>query len=102
MHEYIRIQNFGPLRNVEVPDVRPFTILIGESGSGKSTFMKVLSLFRWMYKRVNIRSYVQHAKIARTGIGFKIKSLMKTSGILEYLSEDSIIIYRRGNYEIKM
>lgn len=102
MKESIEIYNFGPLRNVVVEDIRPLTVLIGESGSGKSTFMKVLSLFRWMYKRVNIRSYVQHARIARTGIGFKILPLLRMSGILEYLHSDSVIIYRRGQYEIKM
>lgn len=102
MREYIYIQNFGPLKKVEIKDIKPFTVLIGESGSGKSTLMKVISLFRWMYKRANLRSYVQHAKIARTGIGFKIQSLMKTSGIIDFLKDDSVIIYKRGDYEIKM
>lgn len=102
MNEYLRIENFGPIIEVELEDIRPLTILIGESGSGKSTIMKVLSLFRWMYKRINLRSYLQQAGIKRTGLKFKIKPLLKTSGILEYLKSDSVIVYRRGNYEIKM
>lgn len=102
MAEYLRIENFGPIVEVELDDIRPLCVLIGESGSGKSTIMKVLSLFRWIFKRVNLRSYLQHAKIKRTRIGFKIKSLMKTSGIEEYLKPDSIIVYRRDGYEIRM
>ena len=53
MNEYLLIENFGPIDEVILDDIRPLTVFIGESGSGKSTIMKVLSLFRWMYKRVN-------------------------------------------------
>ena len=102
MAEYLRIENFGPIVEIELEDIRPLCVLIGESGSGKSTIMKVLSLFRWIYKRVNLRSYLTHAKIKRTQLGFKIKPLMRTSGIYEYLRADSVIVYRRDNYEIKM
>lgn len=102
MKEYLHIENFGPIDDIILDDIRPLTVFIGESGSGKSTIMKVLSLFRWMYKRVNLRSYLKHAGIKKTGLKFKIKPLMKTSGILEYLKPDSVIVYRRGDYEIKM
>lgn len=102
MSEYLSIEHFGPIDEVILDDIRPFTIFIGESGSGKSTIMKVLSLFRWMYKRVNLRSFLKHAGIKKTGLKFKIKPLLKTSGILEYLKSDSVIVYRRGEYEIVM
>lgn len=102
MKEYLLIRNFGPIDEVILDDIRPLTVFIGESGSGKSTIMKVLSLFRWMYKRVNLRSYLQQAGIKKTGVKFKIKSLLKVSGILDYLKQDSIIVYKRDSYEIKM
>lgn len=102
MNEYLYIENFGPIDEVTLNNIRPLTVFIGESGSGKSTIMKVLSLFRWIYKRVNLRSYLQHAGIKKTGLRFKIKALLKTSGILEYLKQDSVIVYKRGDYEIKM
>lgn len=102
MNEYLYIENFGPIVEIELRDIRPFTVFIGESGSGKSTVMKVLSLFRWIYKRVNLRSYLKLSHIKKTRIVFKIKNLMKTSGILEFLKSDSVIVYRRDGYEIRM
>ncbi|MDE6223119.1 MAG: AAA family ATPase [Muribaculaceae bacterium] len=102
MAEYLKIENFGPIDYAELADIRPLTVLIGESGSGKSTIMKVLSLFRWMYKRVNLRSFIKHSGIRNTRIGFKTLPLLKTSGMAEYLKDDSKIVYRNGKYEIKL
>jgi predicted ATP-dependent endonuclease of OLD family len=102
MKEYLLIENFGPIREVELEDIKPLSVFIGESGSGKSTILKVLSLFRWIYKRVNLKSYLQQANISKTGISFKIKTLLGISGILEYLHDDSVIIYRRDKYVIEM
>lgn len=102
MNEYLYIENFGPIVEVELKDIKPFTILIGESGSGKSTIMKVLSLFRWIYKRINLRSYLKLSNIKNTRISFNIKNLMKTSGIFEFLKSDTVIVYRRDGYEVRM
>lgn len=62
--------------------------------------MKVLSMFRWIYKRVVLRSYVRQAKIKRTGIGIQMKTLLKTSQLHEYLKDDTNIVYRRDDYTI--
>ena len=48
MEESIVIKNFGPIKNIEIKNIHPLTIFIGESGSGKSTIMKVIVLFRWI------------------------------------------------------
>ena len=100
MNEYLRIQNFGPVVDIELDNIAPFTVLIGESGSGKSTVMKVLSMFRWIYKRIVLRSYVRQAKIKKTGIGIQMKTLLKTSQLNEYLKDDTEIVYRRNDYTI--
>ena len=102
MSEYLKIEHFGPIFDVEIDDIRPLTLLIGLSGSGKSTVMKVLSLFRWMYKRINLRSFIKHSGIKNTKIGFKTLPLLRTSGLHEYLCTDSRIVYRNGPYEIVM
>ncbi|MDR1199471.1 MAG: AAA family ATPase [Prevotellaceae bacterium] len=102
MQESIIIRNFGPIKDIEIRNINPFTIFIGESGSGKSTVMKVIVLFRWIYKMLNIRSYLKYAKITESPFKFDFKEYMKNGGFEEdaYLLSDTEIIYRRNNNEI--
>lgn len=44
MKEFITIKSFGPLINIESLEIKQFTLLIGESASGKSTLMKVVAM----------------------------------------------------------
>jgi predicted ATPase len=96
MRESITIRNFGPIKEVEIDDIRPFTVFIGESGSGKSTVMKVIVLFRWIYKMANIRSYLRHANISQSPFTFEFKAYLKNNGIIDYLKKDTEIIYKKG------
>jgi len=41
--EYLRVQNFRALRNVEFKDLTPLTALLGPNGSGKSTVFDVFA-----------------------------------------------------------
>ena len=100
MKEYIIIKKFGPIESIELNPIEPFVVLVGESGSGKSTIMKVLSLFRWIYKRLVLRSYVRQAGIKKTNIGFQFRTVLKVSGLDEYLKPNTEIIYGRGGNEI--
>jgi predicted ATP-dependent endonuclease of OLD family len=100
MKETIIIRNFGPVREVEINDIRPFTVFIGESGSGKSTVMKVIVLFRWIYKMINIRSYLKHANISQSPFTFNFKSYLKSNGFADYIKRNTEIIYTKGNNTI--
>ena len=42
MKESIIIKNLGPLKEVEISDIKPLTVFIGKSASGKSTIMKII------------------------------------------------------------
>lgn len=101
MNEYIYIHNFGPIKDVEIKNIRPVTVMIGSSGSGKSTIMKVLSIFRWMFKEVNIRRYLQDAGVTKNSFKFDFKSYLKISGIEEFLKKDTIIVYNCGSFEFR-
>lgn len=41
--EYLRVQNFRALREVELRDLTPLTVLLGPNGSGKSTVFDVFA-----------------------------------------------------------
>uniref|UniRef100_UPI004025EE98 AAA family ATPase n=1 Tax=Phocaeicola vulgatus TaxID=821 RepID=UPI004025EE98 len=76
MKESIIIKNFGPLKEVEIDDIKPFTVFIGKSAGGKSIIMKVIVLMRYIYKMVNIRSYLKNAKITRSPFKLRFNSLL--------------------------
>lgn len=41
--EYLRVQNYRALRDIEIKDIRGLTVLLGPNGSGKSTIFDVFS-----------------------------------------------------------
>ncbi|OAV65330.1 hypothetical protein Barb6_02904 [Bacteroidales bacterium Barb6] len=100
MKESIVIRNFGPIKEIEIEDIRPLTVFIGESGSGKSTIMKVVVLFRWIYKMLNIRSYLKHANISQSPFSFNFNSYLKNNGLTDFVKNNTEIIYKKGNNTI--
>ena len=76
MKESIIIKNFGPLKEVEIDDIKPLTVFIGKSAGGKSIIMKVIVLMRYIYIMVNIRSYLKNAKITRSPFKLRFNSLL--------------------------
>lgn len=41
--EYLRVENYRALRNIELDDITPLTVLLGANGSGKSTVFDVFN-----------------------------------------------------------
>ena len=93
MKEYITIKEFGPLRNIENLEIKPFTVLIGESASGKSTLMKVVAMMRYIYKMANIRSYLYRSKITKSPFRLRLDTMMKRQGMTKMFTKDSLIVY---------
>lgn len=93
MQESIKIENLGPIKHIELDTIKPFMVLIGPSGSGKSTLMKVLALFRWIFKKQNIRSYLKHSNISKSPFRLVVKTLISNSGFEEYLTSNTFICY---------
>lgn len=93
MKENIIIENFGPISKVEITDIKPFTVLIGKSATGKSTIMKVIALFRYIYKLANIRSYYHLSNITRSPFRIDFKALMRENGLYSMLKQNTRIVY---------
>lgn len=64
MTESIEIKNVGPIRHIRIDLVKPMTVLIGESGSGKSVLMKTIMLMRYVFKLINIHSALKNSGIS--------------------------------------
>jgi len=94
MKEYITIKEFGPLKNIENLEIKPFTVLIGESASGKSTLMKVVAMMRYIYKMANIRSYLYRSNITKSPFRIRLDMMMKRQGMTKMFTKDSLIVYR--------
>ncbi len=41
--EYVRVQNYRALKNLELKDIKPLTVFLGPNGSGKSTVFDVFA-----------------------------------------------------------
>lgn len=93
MKEYITINNFGPLRDINMLSIKPFTILIGKSASGKSTLMKVVAMMRYLYKMANIRSYLRHSKITKSPFKMRLSAMVERQGMGKMFKKDSLLIY---------
>lgn len=92
MKESIIIKNFGPLKEVEIDDIKPLTVFIGKSAGGKSIIMKVIVLMRYIYKMVNIRSYLKNAKITRSPFKLRFNSLLH-DGLKRMITAQTEIYY---------
>lgn len=95
MKESIIIKNFGPLKEVEIDDIKPLTVFIGKSAGGKSIIMKVIVLMRYIYKMVNIRSYLKNAKITRSPFKLRFNSLLH-DGLKGMITAQTEIYYTVG------
>ena len=91
IRESLYIKNLGPVKEVMFEDITPMTVLIGKSGCGKSTVMKVLSICRWVNKMVYLRQYLQMGNIKESPFKFDFRSYFKTSSVP--LSADTLIKY---------
>lgn len=92
MKEAIHIKNIGPIVDFRIDDIKPFIAIIGPSASGKSTFMKILSLMRYIFKMTNIRSYLRHANITKSPFRLHFNSLLH-DGLASMFSPQSEIQY---------
>lgn len=98
--ESLRIKYFGPIKEVNLEEVMPFMFFIGESGSGKSTILKVLALMRHMYKQLNLRSYLKLGNVIDKTIDLSMGEYLRNGGMSDYLSEKTELSYTKGDCEI--
>lgn len=100
MNETLIIKKLGAIENAVFENLKPFNVFIGPSGNGKSTAMKTLGLFRWLYKMQCMRSYLKRAGITSSPFRLRIDSVLKRAGIYSYIRTGTEVEYRIGNCRI--
>lgn len=98
--ESLRIKYFGPIKEANLEEVMPYMFFIGESGSGKSTILKVLALMRHMYKQLNLRSYLKLGNVIDKTIDLSMGEYLRNGGMSDYISEKTELSYTKGDCEI--
>lgn len=100
LKEKLIIKNFGPIVEAEI-DIKPFMVFIGESGSGKSVILKLLSLFRWVFKKTMINDLYKHIG-RKLYYEFDIENMLKSSGLDDFCVKGSEAIYCVGKSYISI
>lgn len=100
LKESISIKDFGPLVDIQIDEVKKLNVFIGDSGSGKSTVMKLLVLFQWLFKQLCLRSYLKKSGVKEIIREFNFKEYLSNNAIFDYLKDTTEIVYKRGKYTI--
>lgn len=92
------IKNLGPIKNCEM-EVRPFTIFIGKSGSGKSILLRTISMLKWVYKQVQYKRLLEHIGEIESDeiIDIKFNRVIKNSKLDDYINDDTSIEFFMNN-----
>lgn len=88
MSDYLHIRNFGPIKDAKI-ELKPFLVLIGGQGTGKSTIAKVLTI---------CQEILWYVKILEEGED--ILYPFQLFGITDYFQEDSYIEYHKKHITI--
>lgn len=88
MSDYLYIRNFGPIKDAKI-ELKPFLVLIGGQGTGKSTIAKVLTICQELLWYVKI---LEESK--------DILYPFQLFGIADYFQEDSYIEYHKKHITI--
>ncbi|MBT0817918.1 AAA family ATPase [Campylobacter lari] len=103
----LKIKNFGPIKDINI-EIKPFTILIGKSGSGKSILMKLIYSFDIIINNltllINNKQYSENI-FGENKIEFDLNEIGRIFNICEiddFFNNDTEIIYTSINNTIEV
>lgn len=99
--ETLKIRNFGPVKELDII-IKPFTVFVGDQGSGKSTISKLLTILR------DMRWYIQVLKeteeVMKPFIEFNISEYFQADSYISYINKnnDTKATYQNGVFKAKI
>ncbi len=94
MHEELVIRQFGPLKDIHLPDIRPIVVVVGASGSGKSLLLKVLTMMRHVAKLAIIQEALKASGVKQPFAPIQVGGYLAFGGFSSLLQQDTLISYR--------
>ncbi|MBF7044719.1 AAA family ATPase [Campylobacter volucris] len=85
------IKNLGPIQEAEII-LKPFVVLIGKSGSGKSIILRTISMLKWLYKHEWIQSFYE-PKLLNSISQEKFNKYLKESMLDTYINKKTEIAF---------
>lgn len=95
---YLKIKNFGPVKDATI-ELKPFLVLIGGQGTGKSTIAKLLSIFHELFWYIDILK--ESDKVKQPFADYGIDNYFSEKTELDYQSEIFHITYSEGKFSIE-
>lgn len=97
--ESLIINNVGAVKHAQLDEIKRVNVFIGESGSGKSTVMKVLAMCRWLYKMQCVRSYLKISGIKNSPFRLRAERILSENGLSSLMKSTSSISYKCDDFE---
>ncbi|MCD8212750.1 MAG: hypothetical protein LUC34_01630, partial [Campylobacter sp.] len=84
------VRKLGPIEECEIV-LKPFTVFVGESGTGKSVMLRAISLLRWIYKKMQYKELLKQSKTRSDALRFRLESLLRISMLEDFFTKETYI-----------
>lgn len=95
---YLKIHNFGPVKDATI-ELKPFLVLTGGQGTGKSTIAKLLCIFQDYYWYVSILE--DNDTVDVLFLEYGISEYFNKNTYIEYSCNDIFITYQESRFSFK-
>lgn len=94
------VKNFGPIKNLDL-EIKPFTVLIGPQGSGKSTVAKILAVCKDLQNLFDYDFLFRFTPKKNLFEKYGIKNYIKSNSVIEF-HNSAYSVYYSGNFEFEI
>lgn len=92
IQESLHVSHLGPLRDVTLT-LRPITVIMGASGSGKSLLLKVLAMMRHLCRQQMIKKMLKESGVKKLPFKVRKDSYLRFADIAHLMTPDTRIEY---------
>ena len=97
MSDCLQIKNFGPIKDATI-ELKPFLVIIGGQGTGKSTIAKVLTICQELFWYIQILE--ESKDILQPFYFFGIADYFQQNSYIEFRKDSITIVYEAGKFTL--